>query len=117
MELGVTVGVELGAALGVGVGLTVEVGVGVTVAVAVAVAVAVGVGVGVPAGAAVFRRITTALLSPLGGSPIAAAISIRPSPSKSAIVPRMGVLPIPYRWCGRRLPSGFTIKTDTSFDA
>ena len=31
------------------------------------VAVAVGVGVGVPAGPPVFRRITTALLSPLGG--------------------------------------------------
>ena len=105
--MGVTVGVELGVAVGVAVAVGVGEG-------GVPVAVGVGVGVGPPP---TFRRSTIALCSPLGGSPIDAAISIRPSPLKSARVPRMGVLPMPYLWSGRKLPSGFTIKTDTSFDA
>ena len=124
LAVGVGLGVELGVALGVGVdvGVTDGVGVGVGVAlglaVALGVAVAVGLGVGVGCGAPpTFLSSTIALCSPLGGSPIDAAISIRPSPLKSARVPRMGVLPMPCLWCGRKLPSGFTIKTDTSFDA
>ena len=111
VELGVPVGVELGVAVGVTEVVAVGVGVGEG---GVPVAVGVGVGVGPPP---TFRRSTIALCSPLGGSPIDAAISIRPSPLKSARVPRMGVLPMPYLWCGRKLPSAFTIKTDTSFDA
>ena len=107
MELGVTVGVgvDVGVpvAVGVGVGVpdAVAVGVGVPDAVGVGVGdggvpVAVGVGVGVGCGAPpTLRRITIALCSPLGGNPIAAATSIRPSPSKSATVPSCGVFPMP----------------------
>jgi hypothetical protein len=115
--LGVPVGVA------VAVGVIVAVGVAETVAVAVGVGeggvpVAVAVGVGVGCGAPpTLRRRTIALCSPLGGNPIDAATSIRPSPLKSARVPRIGVLPMPYRSCGRRLPSALTIKTETSFDA
>ena len=114
--LGVAVGVELGVTVGVGVdvGVPVAVGVGVGVPDAVGVGVgeggvvvgvgvgdggvpvAVGVGVGVGCGAPpTLRRITIALCSPLGGNPIAAATSIRPSPSKSATVPSCGVFPMP----------------------
>ena len=102
VELGVavTVAVGVGVAVGVTVGLAVGVAValGLAVAVGVVVAVAVGLGVGVGCGAPPTLRSTTiALCSPLGGKPIAAAISIRPSASKSAIVPNCGVLPIPKR--------------------
>jgi len=114
--LGVAVGVELGVTVGVGVdvGVPVAVGVGVGVPDAVGVGVgdggvvvgvgvgdggvpvAVGGGVGVGCGAPpTLRRITIALCSPLGGNPIAAATSIRPSPSKSATVPSCGVFPMP----------------------
>jgi hypothetical protein len=94
LGVGVGLGVDVGVAemVGVGVGLTGGVTVGVAVALGVAlavgVAVAVGVGVGVPTGAPLaFLRSTIALCSPLGGSPIAAATSSRPSPLKSAMVP------------------------------
>ena len=124
VEPGVPVGVVVAVAVGVDVGVIVAVGVGeggVPVAVGVGeggVPVAVAVGVGVDCGTPpTLRRSTIALCSPLGGSPIDAAASIRPSPLKSARVPRIGVLPMPYRWCGRRLPSGFTINAETSFDA
>jgi hypothetical protein len=131
VELGDIVGVEVGVPVGVAVAVDVGVDVGVIVAVGVAEAVAVAVGVGdggVPVAVAVgvgvgcgtpptLRSSTIALCSPLGGSPIDAATSIRPSPLKSARVPRIGVLPMPYRSCGRRLPSAFTTKTDTSFEA
>ena len=109
-EGGVSVAVGVGeggvpVAVGVGEGgVPVAVGVGeggVPVAVGVGeggVPVAVGVGVGVGCGAPpTLRRSTIALWSPLGGSPIAAATSIRPSASKSAIVPSWGVLPMPKR--------------------
>src|SRR5687768_5761765 len=43
----------------------------------------------------VLARTTTAFSSPYGGSPMDAATSGRPSPLKSATVPRMGVLPMP----------------------
>jgi hypothetical protein len=74
--------------------VTVGVAVGVEVGVAVAVGEAVGVGSGAPL---TLRSTTTALWSPLGGNPIAAATSIRSSALKSAIVPSWGVLPMPKR--------------------
>ena len=90
LAVGVGLGVAVGVALGVADGLTV--GLGVDVGVVVAVGVGVGVGCGAPP---TLRSTTIALWRPLGGSPIAAATSIRPSPSKSAIVPYCGVLPMP----------------------
>lgn len=93
VAVGVAVGVELGVVVGVDVGVAVAVADGVEVGVAVALGEGVGVGCAPPT----FRSSTIALCSPLGGNPIAAAISIRPSPSKSAIVPSCGVLPIPKR--------------------
>ena len=78
----------MGVAVGLGLGVGVSVALGLAVGVGVGVVVAVGLGVGVGCGTPpTLRSSTMALCSPLGGNPIAAAISIRPSPSKSAIVP------------------------------